>query len=397
VRFQFLDVGSSAKRVRNWEKILSLVGGALSGSMPSPADPPWQSGMGLVRETSVIRFLPHVPRAESRAIALSLGVGAALTGLKFAAFFLTGSSAVFSDALESIVNVVAATFAAYSLHLAHTPADAAHPYGHGKIEFMSAGFEGGMILAAAFAAVIKAVGDFVHGPDLAGHAPQRLELGVLLLFVALVVNGGLGFYLVRTGRRQNSATLEADGHHLLSDAITSVVALAALALVRVTHWYYADPIAALLVSIYIAKIGVRLMRQAAAGLMDRQDFEDQRLLRQILDAHIGPDGKPPHICSYHKLRHRHSGRYHWVDFHMVVPAGWSIDQGHQVASEIEYEIELALGEGNATAHIEPCVSTDCTSCRMKPVGAAERSSEPAGQLPLTPDQPVCPAEADRPG
>jgi cation diffusion facilitator family transporter len=309
----------------------------------------------------VIRFLPHVPRAEARAIALSLVLGAALTGLKFAAFFLTGSSAVFSDALESIVNVVAAVFAAYSLHLAHTPADAAHPYGHGKIEFMSAGFEGGMILVAALAAVIKAVGDFVHGPDLSGNPQNRLDLGVGLLIIALLVNGALGLYLVRTGRRQNSATLEADGHHLLSDAITSVVALAALAVVRLTRWDYADPIAALLVSLYIARIGWRLMRGAAAGLMDRQDAEDERLLRQILDSHLGPGGKPPQICSYHKLRHRHSGRYHWVDFHMLVPAGWSIDQGHQVASEIEYEIELALGEGNATAHIEPCTSADCAT------------------------------------
>jgi cation diffusion facilitator family transporter len=338
-------------------------------------DPPWQAGAGLVRVRGVIRFLPHVPRAEARAIALSLVLGAGLTGLKFAAFFLTGSTAVFSDALESIVNVVAAAFAAYSLHLAHTPADAAHPYGHGKIEFVSAGFEGGMILVAALATVIKAVGDFVHGPDSSGHLLRHLDLGVGLLVIALLVNGALGLFLVRTGRRQNSATLEADGHHLLSDAITSVVALAALAVVWATKWRYADPIAALLVSLYIARIGWRLMRQAGAGLMDQQDVEDQRLLRRILDAHLGPNGKPPHICSYHKLRHRHSGRYHWVDFHMVVPAGWSIAQGHQVASEIEYEIEQALGEGNATAHIEPCTSSDCATCHIQPT--AEVRANPA--------------------
>jgi cation diffusion facilitator family transporter len=304
---------------------------------------------------------------------LSLVLGAALTGLKFAAFFLTGSTAVFSDALESIVNVVAAAFAAYSLHLAHTPADAAHPYGHGKIEFVSAGFEGGMILVAALATAIKAIGDFVHGVN----APNRLDLGVGLLIIALLVNGALGLYLVHTGRRQSSATLEADGHHLLSDAITSVVALAALTVVWATKWAYADPLAALLVSLYIARIGWRLMRQAGAGLMDQQDVEDQQLLRRILDSHLGPTGKAPQICSYHKLRHRHSGRYHWVDFHMVVPAGWSIDQGHQVASEVEYEIEQALGEGNATAHIEPCTSGDCATCHHQ--STADVRANPAVQ------------------
>jgi divalent metal cation (Fe/Co/Zn/Cd) transporter len=96
--------------------------------------------------------------------------------------------------------------------------------------------------------------------------------------------------------------------------------------------------------------------------MDQQDTADDVLLRQILDAHLAPTGKPPLICSYHKLRHRHSGRYHWVDFHIMVPARHTIDEGHKIASSIEYEIEQALGEGNATAHVEPCTDDGCGHC-----------------------------------
>ena len=301
----------------------------------------------------------HVPFDESRAALLALVVGVALTAVKFTAYFLTGSAAVFSDAMEGIVNIAAAGFALYSIVLAHQPADENHPYGHGKVEFFSAGFEGGMILVAAVVASAKAADDLLRGTQL---ATARLDLGLLLMAATLPVNAIVGIYLVRTGRRRSSLTLIADGHHLMTDAITSVVALAALAVVRFTGWRYADPIAAFLVSFYIARTGVRLLRQSVAGLMDRQDAADETLLRGILDAHLGPSGKEPQICGYHKLRHRHSGRYHWVDFHITVPPDWNVDRGHRVASAIEHEIELALGEGNATAHVEPCSADACPAC-----------------------------------
>ena len=130
-----------------------------------------------------------------------------------------------------------------------------------------------------------------------------------------------------------------------------------------------------MVSAYIARTGARLLGHAVGGLMDRQDAEDEALLRRILDAHLGPSGKEPRICGYHKLRHRHSGRYHWVDFHITVPADWSIDRGHKVASAIEYEIELALGEGNATAHVEPCKEAECGRCGRCDSAAQESPAE----------------------
>jgi cation diffusion facilitator family transporter len=306
----------------------------------------------------------HVPRDESRAALVALLAGAALMSLKFVAYFLTGSAVIFSDAVESIVNVAAAAFALYSIVIAHRPADASHPYGHGKVEFISAGFEGGMILVAAIVSAVKATDDLIRRRDL---SDGRLDWGLALMALALLVNGAMGFWLVRTGRRQGSLTLEADGHHLLTDALTSVVAIVALGVVRLTGWRWADPVAALLVAAYISRTGVRLLGHAVGGLMDRQDVEDEALLRRILDSHVGAGGKDPRICGYHKLRHRHSGRYHWVDFHITVPADWNIDRGHKVASAIEYEIEQALGEGNATAHVEPCTEVACGSCGEKEV------------------------------
>ncbi len=314
--------------------------------------------------------LAHIPRIEARAALAALTMAILLSGVKFAAYFITGSAAVFSDALESIVNVAAASFALYSLYWAHQPADRDHPYGHGKIEFLSAGFEGGMILLAAAVAATKAVENLLWSAQL---RQEHLHFGILLLAVAFFANAALGLILLRTGRQTRSDTLEADGHHLISDAVTSIAAITGLAVVHLTGLVWADPVAALLVAGYIAWVGARLIHRSVGGLMDRQDKSDQILLRGILDAHIGPAGKEPQICSYHKLRHRHSGRYHWVDFHIMVPGGWNIQRGHDVASAIEYEIELALKEGNATAHIEPCATVNCPLCAANSgVEAADR-------------------------
>ncbi|MEO6436652.1 MAG: cation diffusion facilitator family transporter [Tepidisphaeraceae bacterium] len=306
----------------------------------------------------MLRHFRHVPRPELAAAATSVVVSVLLLIVKFAAYHLTGSAAIFSDALESIVNVVASCVAAWSLFLAHQPADAQHPYGHGKVEFLSAGFEGGMILVAACVIAWRAIEEMIEGPGV-----HELRIGLLLIFLAGAVNGAVGLMLLRSGRQRRSPTLVADGQHLLTDAITSAAVLLALLVMWVMpRWTWVDPIAAVLVAIYIAVTGLRLLSQSAAGLMDEQDADDEKLLRQILDAHVADSAATPRICSYHKLRHRHSGRYHWVDFHVVVPATWDVKRGHEVASAIEYEIEQALGEGNATAHVEPCIQPRCASC-----------------------------------
>src|SRR5688572_22680126 len=194
-------------------------------------------------------------RYERRAAVLSLLVSVALMGVKFVAYFLTGSSAVFSDALESIVNVMASGLALYSIVLAHAPADARHPYGHGKVEFLSAAFEGGMILVAALVITARAVEQLVRGGGV-----QMLEAGIALTAGAMLVNALVGLLILRTGRRHGSIALEADGKHLLGDAVTTAGVLVALAVVKWTGHAWVDPLGALLVAAYISLMGYGLLR-----------------------------------------------------------------------------------------------------------------------------------------
>jgi len=302
--------------------------------------------------------LRRIPRKEKVAIGLSIGTGILLLAIKFAAYWITESSAIFSDAVESIVNVMASMVALWALAAAHTPPDEKHPYGHGKAEFLSAAFEGGMIgIAAIFIFVGTLSHIFFHQQE-----PKELVVGIVLMVAAMAVNGAIGFGLVRMGKTQKSATLEADGWHLLTDAVTSAAVLVALALVKLTGQSWFDPAVAFLIAGYVGWTGLHVARESFGGLMDVQDVEDEKALIAILDRHVGKRGAQPQICSYHKLRHRHSGRYHWVDFHIMVPAHLNVAEGHRIASEIEYEMEQMLGEGNATAHIEPCGSDVCEIC-----------------------------------
>jgi cation diffusion facilitator family transporter len=312
---------------------------------------------------------PSNDAAEKRAMIVALVVGIVQMGIKFVAYAQTGSAAIFSDALEGSVNVLAAAFALYAVSLAARPADAEHPYGHGKIEFMSAGFEGGMILIASLVMAARVGQEIMQGPKV-----ENVGFGLLLIAGAMVVNGGVGLWLIGMGKRRGAITLEADGKHLMTDAITSAGVIVALGLVKLTGIKWIDPIAALVVTLYIGFVAAGLLRKAIAGLMDQQDLDDEKQLVELLDGHVGANGKPPQICSYHKLRHRHSGRYHWVDFHIMVPADWDVKRGHDVASTIEYEIEQMLGEGNATAHVEPCATHGCGSCVASKLNA-ERKSE----------------------
>jgi cation diffusion facilitator family transporter len=296
---------------------------------------------------------------ELRWASISLVVSIVILGIKVVAYYVTGSQAVFSDALENMANVVTAGFAVYAIRLAHRPADADHPYGHGKVEFFSAGLEGSMVLLASVYIVGKVAMSFLKNEEPVVH---QLDMGLVLMAIALVGNAALGFSLWFRGRKNNALTLEAGGIHLMVDALDSVAVLVAIAIVRATGWQWVDAVAALAVAVYIAALGLRLLKRSAAGLMDEQDPRQRRLLQEILESHTGADGKEPRICSFHKLRYRQSGRNCWVDFHIVVPKEWNIEQAHRVASAIEYEIELALGEANATAHVEPCEETACAAC-----------------------------------
>lgn len=300
---------------------------------------------------------PDTYQQERNAALISLVVGSSLMLIKFVAYLFTGSSAIFSDALESIVNVIASGFALWAVGFSYQPADRTHPYGHGKIEFVSAMLEGSMILLAAAVILTQALAEFYRLTPV-----EHLVSGIVMVSVAMLINGSLGLFLIARGKKHNAIALKADGEHLLSDAITSAAVLVALVLIRLTGWTILDPICATLVSIYVAWLGLRLVRRSMAGLLDEQDPQDDHDLRALLDRHIGPSAIEPRICSYHKLRHRHTGRYHWIDFHLVVPANWGIARAHEAASALEHEIEMMLTYADATAHIEPCPTEDCAKC-----------------------------------
>lgn len=292
-------------------------------------------------------------RTRLRAGIVSLVVGVVLLVAKFLAFVLTGSAAVFSDALESIVNVVAALFAIGGLVFAGRPADRNHPYGHGKIEFFSGAFEGGLITFAAVMIVYEAIDSFWRAPEL-----RQLDLGLGIVAAAGVVNLILGLFLIRTGRRHQSLTLVADGKHVISDFWTSAGVVVGLVLVRLTGVQWIDPLVAALVGVNLAFTGLKLVRYAAGGLLDEEDHE---LLTKLLAAMN--EKMAPGIIRVHNLRAIRAGRYTHVDAHLVVPEFWSVRQAHDATDAFEREV-IATGAilGEIVFHNDPCRRVFCAQC-----------------------------------
>ena len=269
--------------------------------MPKPGAAP---GDPEAREAMVVEA-----RVRLRAGLLSLVVSVILLAAKYWAYRLTGSTAILSDALESIVNVVAALFALGGLLFAGRPADRNHPYGHGKIEFFSAAFEGGLIAFAAVLIIYEVVLSLVTGVEV-----KRLDTGVLIIAAAAVANLALGLFLVRTGRRHHSLTLVADGQHVLSDFWTTVGIVLGLLLVRFTGLWWLDPLVAAVVAVNLMWTGFRLVRHAAGGLLDEEDTLLLNRLLRVLGGHVGQG-----IIRVHHLRAIRAGRFHHVDAHLVVP------------------------------------------------------------------------------
>ena len=286
--------------------------------------------------------LPHITRAAR----VVLVAGILIMAGKFAIFYLTCSAAVFSDAMESIINVVAAGFMLYSVRLSNRPADREHPYGHGKVEFMSVGLEGWLILAAGVGVVILAVRRFIWPVEI---EPQLLTWGAGLLGGMGVLTGSLGLYLWLAGRKYGSSVLMADSKHLLTDFLSTVGVTLGLVLVRVSGFVWLDPLVALIVAALIFTTSWKLLWKSIDGLMDRTDPSDEEAIRRILDLEVDAG----RILAYHKVRHRHSGAFHWVDLHLQVDGRLTVSQGHEIASGVEHRIEEALEQANATAHVEP--------------------------------------------
>lgn len=271
-------------------------------------------------------------------MALSVAAGALLLVLKALAWRYTGSTAILSDLGESAAHLVAVIFAAYSLWLSLQPADSTHLYGHAKASFFSAGFEGAMIMAAALYILYEAVGAAVRGPELS-HIP----VGLALTALAAVLNGALGWHLVRTGKSRHSIILEANGHHVLTDCWTSLGVLVALALVPLTGWPYWDPLFAAAAALNILLSGMRLVRRSVSGLMDAADPAVHREISDIVTAETARRG-----ITHHNLRHRNIGDTHLVELHLDFPADILLRDAHRAATEIEEALEKSI---QPSAHV----------------------------------------------
>ena len=273
----------------------------------------------------------------------SLAVGLGVLVLKALAWWITGSAALFSDALESTVNVVAAGAALLAIRLAEKPADAGHPYGHHKAEFLSAVLEGVMIVIAALLILHQAARTFLDPVPLT--APVE---GLLVNGFATLINAVWCWVLISQGQRLRSPALSADGRHLLADVVTSAGVALGLVLAILTGWWILDPLLAALVALNVLWSGARLVRESVGGLMDESVPPDtMAAIREAIAGHAGL------AVEAHDIRTRHAGRATFIDFHLVVPGETSVHDAHEVCDRIEAALKRAVPDANVTIHVEP--------------------------------------------
>jgi cation diffusion facilitator family transporter len=282
------------------------------------------------------------PAPDAIAIA-SIFVGLLVLALKFAAYTVTGSLALYSDALESIVNVVTATAAVLAIRFSALPADANHPYGHYKAEYFSVVLDGVLIVIAALA--------IFRAAYLGMLAPRSLEAplqGLVINATAGVINAAWCYILIREGRRRRSLALAADGRHVLSDVLTSAGVLAGLVLSLLTGWTILDPLLAFLVGLNILWSGWSLIRESVGGLMDEAVSNDLlgRIREVISKSAAG-------ALEAHDLRTRRAGRMTFIDFHLVVPGGMPVTDAHLICDEIERALRATVVDATITIHVEP--------------------------------------------
>jgi len=274
-----------------------------------------------------------------------LSIAAALTTivLKLAAYRLTGSIGLLSDAAESGVNLVAAIAMLWALQFSARPPDKEHTFGHSKAEYFASGLEGALILIAAASIAIAA------WPRLLQPQPlEQVNLALILSVAASAINGAAALVLLQAGKRLRSIALQADAYHLLTDVWTSVGVLAGLLLVRLTGWYILDPIIALAVAVNIIWSGFRLLQETGAGLLDSAiPVKEQKIVDRILSRY------EPQGIQFHALRTRVAGSRRFISFHMLVPGSWTVQQGHDLCETIELEIIKALPGSCLFTHLEP--------------------------------------------
>ena len=296
-------------------------------------------------------------RIRLRVAVISIVMGILILAVKYYAYLVSGSTALKSDAIESVVNILAAFFALGAVIFADKPADREHPYGHGKAEHFSAAVEGALIMAAAGMIAWEAVEALLYGVQL-----KQLGLGLAINFGAGLLNGALGLFLVRMGRSSRSRAIEADGHHVLSDFWTTLGIAAGLLLVKFTGILQLDPLMAIGVATMLARTGWKLLLGSGQALLDR---EDRSVLERLVDTINRM--RPVDVITIHELRTLRSGRYTHVDIHMVLPEFYDMNRAHDLAEDFGKQVIDRSGlEGELHTHVDPCQRSWCSQCGVAP-------------------------------
>jgi cation diffusion facilitator family transporter len=284
------------------------------------------------------------PAAKLKLAALvTIAIAAVVMSLKFLAYWRTGSAALYSDALESIVNLVTATVALYAIHIASQPADRRHQFGHHKAEYFSAVIEGVLIVVAALLILNEAYDAFVRPRTL-----NDLAAGLGLNAMATGLNAAWCAFLIRWGRRQRSPALVADGWHLLTDVFTSIGVLVGLGLATLTGWQFLDPLLAAMVALNILWAGWRLVRESVSGLMDEAvTAEVARRIREVIEANA--EG----AIEAHDVKTRTAGRVTFIEFHLVVPGSMTVATSHEICDRLEAALVDAVHGAEVLIHVEP--------------------------------------------
>lgn len=286
---------------------------------------------------------------------LSLIFGIVLLCFKFYAYHVTSSQSIFSDALESIVNVVAAIITVIVIFIAAVPADEDHPYGHGKIESMASTFEGGAILLAGILIMIQAVQVFFHGAIV-----TEIDIGLYVVVGAGAVNGVLGWFLLTRGKKFHSEALQSSGLHLLTDTLTSVGVLVGLLMVKYTGLYWIDPVVAAIFGGMLVYTGGKILIRSGNILIDAHDTNTLELIATLFEKHYRPG-----VIQIHFTRVIRSGNYHHIDCHMVIPEFWTVLEAHDFSEKFERDIiNDYFVDGELHVHHDPCHRNFCESCEL---------------------------------
>jgi cation diffusion facilitator family transporter len=287
--------------------------------------------------------MPATDRARlTRYAQLSIAAALLTMALKGAAYWLTGSIGLLSDAAESLVNLMGAIVASIMLAVAARPPDEDHAYGHSKAEYFSSVFEGMLILAAALGIAAAAVERLLHP-----HPLEQLGMGVAVTAAALAVNLGAALVIRRAGRAHHSITLEANAHHLLTDVWTSAGVIVGIGAVALTGWHWLDPLVALAVVVNIVVTGYRIVTESVSGLMDSAwPAVDQQLLKETL-ATFAQRG-----ATFHAVRTRQAGPRRFVSMHVLVPGDWTVQAGHHLLERIEAAIRARIENVTVFTHLE---------------------------------------------